>query len=112
MNRNLTIQRIYSLGNYKNLQVTDSINDVPEELMLNEDFVRNLRLLQLLRCDQVYYDYITTSPAFVDGMKSEQALEFIERASVSTTEAMKKSIASLGEDKEAEIKKQLGYDGD
>lgn len=102
MNGRLGIQRIYSLGNYKNLQVTDVIEDIPEEYMLNEDFVNNLRMMQLLRSDKVYYDYVRTSPSFVDGITSEESIEAIEQASISTMEKLMKTVASNKSEKEIE----------
>ncbi len=100
MNRTLGIERTYSLGNYKNIRVTDIITDVPEEWMLNEEITSKLRLLQLMRADSVYYTYLKKSPTYVDGITTEDAIEAIDKITISTTEKLYKATASKKEEKE------------
>lgn len=61
MNRNLGIERVYNLGDYKSLRVIDYINDVPEDLMLDTDAVDKIRYLQLISLDLVYERYAVLS---------------------------------------------------
>jgi len=57
MNRNLGVERLYSLGDYKNLKVTDYINDLPEEVAMDTHAVDLIRYLQLVSVDIVYERY-------------------------------------------------------
>lgn len=51
VNRTLGIERIYRLGDYENLKVTDNINDLPEELMFKGELINKIRYLQLLNVE-------------------------------------------------------------
>ena len=95
MNRSLGMERTFTLGNYKNLKVYDSIDNIPSELMLNNEFINTLRMLQILKLDETYFNYVQTSPSMMDGVTAEQAIEMIEEVTTSTTEKMNKAIASL-----------------
>lgn len=57
MKRNLGLERVFKLGEFKSMRVTNDIDDIPDELALDEELVRSLRLLQLLEVDRVYYQY-------------------------------------------------------
>lgn len=57
MNRQLGVTRIFALGNYENLQVTDTITDIPEDVLLNKEAVGLLRYLQLLDLELTFVQY-------------------------------------------------------
>ena len=57
MDRNIGLERVFSLGDYKSLRVSDYSNNIPEELALDEEFIAKLRHLQLVSVDRAYYDY-------------------------------------------------------
>ena len=51
MKRKLSVERLYTLGDYRNIKIINEITDVPEELV-------NLTFQQLTtECDQAYEDY-------------------------------------------------------
>lgn len=97
MKGTLGIERTFSLGDYKNIRVTDIITDVPEEWMFDEEITNKLRLLQLMRADSVYYNYLKNSPTFIEPMKTEEALEIIDKVTISTTEKLYQATASKKE---------------
>ena len=57
MDRSIGLERVFSLGDYKSLRVSDHSNDIPEEFALDEKFMSKLRHLQLVSADKAYYDY-------------------------------------------------------
>ena len=57
MKGNLGLERVFKLGDFKSMRVISDVLDVPEELMLDEDFVTQTRLLQLVEVDRAYYQY-------------------------------------------------------
>ncbi len=57
MNRSVGIERVFSLGNYNMLRVSDTINDIPDELLLDEQFILDLRTLQLLEIEKIFIKY-------------------------------------------------------
>ena len=54
----ISAERLYSLGNYKNIKFIEEVNDIPDDLMFSEDYVTYVRTLQALRLDKSYLQYI------------------------------------------------------
>jgi hypothetical protein len=57
MERSIGLERTYSLGDYKNLKISDFVSDLPEELVLNDEFITSFRSLQLVNFEKLYYEY-------------------------------------------------------
>lgn len=57
MNKSIGIERVFSLGNYNMFRVSDTINDIPDELMLDEKFISDLRVLQFLEAEKTFIKY-------------------------------------------------------
>lgn len=57
MERELSLERLFKLGEFKLLTVTDNFSGIPEELAMNTEFMSDLRRLQLISADKAYYDY-------------------------------------------------------
>ncbi len=57
MKGNLGLERVFKLGDFKSMRVTSDVDDIPEELILDEEFVAQVRLLQLIEVDRAYYQY-------------------------------------------------------
>ncbi len=57
MKRNLGLERVFRLGEFKSMRVTSDVLDIPEELAFDEEFVAGVRLLQLVEVDRAYYEY-------------------------------------------------------
>ena len=62
MSRSLSVERVYNLGDYKSLRISDTINDIPtDSLDLNPEFVKLIRALQLYGIEKAYYTYSQNS---------------------------------------------------
>jgi hypothetical protein len=51
MERSLKVKRIYAVGQYQNIEFTDEIVGIPENLALKEEVIDQISLLQLLRLE-------------------------------------------------------------
>lgn len=83
MKRNINIRRLYSLGDYKNITIEQTIDDVPEDLMLNKDVVEALTvhlLLSIEKAHKWYYKYMEKVTKETGGSIDKQ-LELIEAMS-------------------------------
>ncbi len=57
MKRNLGLERVFRLGEFKSMRVTSDVLDIPEELFSDLEFMTQTRLLQLIEVDRAYYEY-------------------------------------------------------
>ena len=57
MKKSISVERTYFLGDYKSLKIADHSEDIPEELMMNPEFMNTLRYLQLMEIEKAYYNY-------------------------------------------------------
>lgn len=100
MNKTLAVERIFSLGDYQNIKFTDTITEVPESLVLNQDAMRLVRYLQLVDVEWAYINYMNlrkNSPKIARPEDIEGALEFIESERTRTFEEL---LASINPNKE------------
>lgn len=99
MNRTIGTERLYTLGNYKNLKVTDVISDIPQELLGNSEVMSSLRMLQMLQSDKTYLQYLLNSATMQDLSGAtpadlEELVETIDETRVATLEKLKEAFAS------------------
>ncbi len=66
MNRKLSIERVYNLGQYKSLRVVDEIDGIPDELSMNQEFADYIRILQLVNADLVFQNYALKTKELAD----------------------------------------------
>ena len=103
MKRTLKIDRLYSLGDWKNVRFGDEFVDVPEEYILDTDFIANLRMLQLLGVEILYREYLKLQHDELVGKDLEGALERLYEL----RDEMYESIVSiLDKDKDKENTKK------
>ena len=57
MNRKVSVERLYSLGNYQNVKFVDEIVDIPENIALDKDMMNLLHYAQILEVEKAYYKY-------------------------------------------------------
>lgn len=84
MKRTLGIERVFTLGQYKTLRLADTIEDIPEELALNPDFVDKIRILQMLNIEKQYRDYIKINEKINANLNIEDAYEALDKAKTTT----------------------------
>ncbi len=88
MERNLSVERTYSLGQYQNIKLFDSIGELPEEVITNPELVKNIRQLQLVQLELDYRNYIKLAeklhPHGID-----EAMAILEEIRVNTLDTIK-----------------------
>ena len=57
MKRNLGLERVFKLGEFKSMRVSSDVFDILEELALDKEFMIRVRLLQLIEIDRAFYQY-------------------------------------------------------
>jgi hypothetical protein len=57
MERTISIERLYFLGNFKNIKISNTLTDIPEELAMNVEVMELLYRQQLIAVEKAYRDY-------------------------------------------------------
>src|SRR5512139_413975 len=57
MNRSIKVERLYPLGDYKNVKFIEEINDIPQNVATNPEAMAKLHALLLASVDLLYYKY-------------------------------------------------------
>ena len=71
MKRNLGLERVFKLGDFKSMRVSSDVLDIPEELALDNEFSANVRLLQLAEVDLAFYQYRVQAGA-LNGFETDE----------------------------------------
>ena len=58
MERNLDVERLYFLGDYKNIKFGNQLVNIPEKVAMNDKAVELLFLHQFLSCEIAYRRYV------------------------------------------------------
>ena len=77
MNRTLSSKRIFSLGAYQNIELTDTIVDIPEERVMDEKFIGIVSFLQLLNLERRFNAYLILREHYRNS-NPEEAFKLIE----------------------------------
>ena len=96
MHRTLKTERIYNIGNYQNITFGDEFKNIPEEVMLNEDLMLNIRYLQFISMERAFRKYMQLY-AKVKTFSVEQyaeAMTVLENEQESVTKAIKELFYS------------------
>ena len=57
MPRELRMERLHYLGDYRNLKFIDVISELPDKIAFNGELISALRWLQLMQSEKTYYRY-------------------------------------------------------
>lgn len=112
MERTLYVERLYSLGDFKNIKFSNALTGIPEELAKNDKIVGLLFFQQALSCEiayRKYYDMVNkiTTEKIQDVLshleeKRTQTLKELYEEIKSAEEATPKSQEDSEEDQEKE----------
>lgn len=91
MNRSLTAERTYQVNNFEPVRLSDSINDLPDELALNNDLINKIRYLQFLNIEMNYREYLIIVKK-ANSLPIEEAMAFLEQEKATTLEDIKSII--------------------
>jgi len=91
MQRNLTTERIYPMGNYANIKFAHTLNDIPESIALNVEAMKLLEYTLLLDVEYSYKRYHRLMEVIAKS-NPEEVLSFIEAEQQATFEQLIKTI--------------------
>ncbi len=81
--RNLVVERLFPLGDYKNIKFIDSIDNIQFPLSINNEFISLIRYLQLVEIEityRLYWDLIKE----INTIKVEEAMGYLEKTRLDT----------------------------
>lgn len=87
MNKALTVERIFSLGDYQNIKFSDTITEIPDTIIKNQDSMRLIKYLQLVDIEWSYLRYMNLRremPKILSPESIEEALSFVEAERIRT----------------------------
>lgn len=90
MNRKIGVIRTYFLGNFKNVKVEDELDDIPEHLALDKDFMNAVYYLMLVSVELAYRKYQQLNMELPTTL--EDSLAVLEDIKGSTMESIKQLI--------------------
>jgi len=93
----ISAERLYSLGNYKNIKFIEEVNDIPDDLMFNVEYVTYVRTLQALRLDKSYLQYLQLFDEVVqkvidETMELAEAISTLDVTAKVMTDTMKEFL--------------------
>lgn len=59
MKRELTIRRLYKTGQFENLEFTDTVSEIPDDLAFDDSYIKNLSNVMMLRLEAQWNRYIS-----------------------------------------------------
>jgi len=88
MDRSLAVERTYSLGQYQNIKLHDSIDNLPEEVVFNTDVMNEIRYLQFIQLELDLRRYLQLVDK-IHPYNTEEAVGYLEEVKVQTIDLIK-----------------------
>lgn len=94
MDRKLYVERLYSLGDFKNIKFSDEITGIPDEISNNQEAMKLLHYLQLIEIEFSFSRYVVLENKFYGPQKMplDSILEYLENERTATFESLLKVI--------------------
>ena len=86
MKREIGTERLYSLGDFKNIKFMDIIVELPEKLVLHDALVNEVKFLQLVSIELAFRRYmrLMEEVPLAWGQEAIEALEKIRQDTINT----------------------------
>lgn len=88
MNRSLGIERVFSLGDYKSIRFSDTIVDLPQEFVFNQELIDKIRYLQMLNVDSAHQKYVEMYRK-LSTIPEEEKMSFLIEEKINTLDEIK-----------------------
>lgn len=89
--RNIKIERLYNLGDYRNIKLIEEINDLPDAIQFKESLMSKIRYYLLVSIEQGFYKYKNLAQK-VASLSPEEALAFLEEEKINTLDSLKEEL--------------------
>ena len=91
MNRDISIERLYTLGDYKNIKFGNVLKDIPEEIAQDDKLVSLLYFQQMLSCEIAYRQYVDLLSK-IKNANPDEVMEFLTEQRVQTWQELRTRI--------------------
>ena len=78
MPRELKMERLHYLGDYRNIKFVDVISDLPDDIAFNGELISALRWLQLMQSEKTFYRYLVLGSQYKD-KNAEECLAIVSK---------------------------------
>jgi hypothetical protein len=78
MPRELRMERLHYLGDYRNLKFIDVISELPDDIAFNGELISALRWLQLMQSEKTYYRYAVLANKYKE-KNAEECLAIVSK---------------------------------
>lgn len=95
LTKTLKVERLYSLGDYKNIKFVSELYNVPKELAFRKEFIDQINYLMLLDVESNFRKYIELSST-LSTIKLEDMMQYLEDERINTLDKIK-DIITIGE---------------
>lgn len=92
LTRTLKVERLYSLGDYKNIKFVSEIYNVPKELAFNKEVMDKINYLMLLDIESNFRKYVELSSK-LNTLKVEEMMQYLEDERMNTLDELKQIIS-------------------
>jgi len=91
MNKNISVERLFSLGDFRNIKFVSTVTDIPRDILLNKKGMSLLWYLQLLEIEESRHKYDLLSRKIID-TDHENIAKMIEEERTQTYEDFMNSL--------------------
>jgi len=78
MNKTSTIERIYALGNYQNIKITDTITEIPDTVLEDNLLMDGIISLQLVNTELTYRRYLSMLESLPEGTTNDKLADILQ----------------------------------
>jgi len=83
MNRDFSVERLFPLGDFKNIKFRSEFNSIPQSLALDTQFMNKLAKLMMYEVDVYYREYLKILRDY-NTLSLEESLEALDKVRVDT----------------------------
>lgn len=104
MERTLSFERTYAIGNMNFAKFGDTITNIPEHLAVNPEVISTLRMLQIVQTEKAFFTYMSKKEV-LHSIESGEALEILEEANHKVVQSLKEVISQAENNQKADSNK-------
>lgn len=91
LTRTLKVERLYSLGDYKNIKFTSELYNIPKEIAFNNDIMTRINYVLLLDVEANFRKYVELVGQ-INTLKVEEMMKFLDEERINTLDEIRKLI--------------------
>ncbi len=91
LSRTLKVERLYSLGDYKNIKFTSELYNIPKEFAFNNDIMTRINYVLLLDVEANFRKYVELASK-LNTLKVEEMMQFLEEERINTLDEIRKLL--------------------